>query len=46
MPKIKTRRAPPPEGWNLIEDVMLELDSKMRDCASSTRAGADWRETC
>jgi bud site selection protein 31 len=32
MPKVKTKRsAPPPDGWDLIEPTLRDLDAKMRD---------------
>ena len=31
MPKVKRSRKPPPEGWELIEPTLEELDQKMRE---------------
>ena len=31
MPKIKRSRKPPPDGWELIEPTLDELDAKMRE---------------
>jgi hypothetical protein len=31
MPKIKTSRVEYPEGWELIEPTIRELDAKMRE---------------
>jgi bud site selection protein 31 len=31
MPKIKTSRVVYPEGWELIEPTIRELDAKMRE---------------
>ena len=31
MPKVKRSRKPPPEGWELIEPTLDELDQKMRE---------------
>ena len=31
MPPIRRSKKPPPEGWELIEPIMDELDSKMRE---------------
>lgn len=31
MPKIKTSRVKYPEGWELIEPTIRELDAKMRE---------------
>ena len=31
MPKVKRSRKNPPEGWELIEPTLDELDQKMRD---------------
>ena len=31
MPKVKTNRVKYPEGWELIEPTLRELDAKMRE---------------
>lgn len=31
MPKVRRSRKPPPEGWELIEPTLDELDQKMRE---------------
>ena len=31
MPKIRRSKIPPPEGWDLIEPTLDELDKKMRE---------------
>lgn len=31
MPKIKTSRVKYPEGWELIEPTLRDLDAKMRE---------------
>ena len=31
MPKVKRTRKPPPDGWELIEPTIDELDGKMRE---------------
>lgn len=31
MPKVRRSRKPPPEGWELIEPTLEELESKMRE---------------
>lgn len=31
MPKVRRSRKPPPEGWELIEPTLDELDAKMRE---------------
>lgn len=31
MPKVKRSRKPPPEGWELIEPTLDELEQKMRE---------------
>lgn len=31
MPKVKRSRKPPPDGWELIEPTIDELDQKMRE---------------
>lgn len=31
MPKVKRSKKPPPEGWELIEPTLEELEQKMRE---------------
>jgi len=31
MPKVKRSKKPPPEGWELIEPTLEELEAKMRE---------------
>lgn len=31
MPKVRRSKKPPPEGWELIEPTLDELDQKMRE---------------
>lgn len=31
MPKVRRSRKPPPDGWELIEPTIDELDQKMRE---------------
>ena len=31
MPKVKRNRKPPPEGWELIEPTLDELEAKMKE---------------
>lgn len=31
MPKVKRSKKPPPDGWELIEPTLDELDAKMRE---------------
>ena len=31
MPKVRRSRKPPPDGWELIEPTLDELDQKMRE---------------
>ena len=31
MPKVRRSKKPPPEGWELIEPTLDELDAKMRE---------------
>lgn len=31
MPKIKTSQKPPPDGWELMEPTLTEMERKMRD---------------
>ena len=35
MPKVRRSRKPPPEGWELIEPTLDELDQKMREGKAS-----------
>lgn len=52
MPKVKRSRKPPPDGWELIEPTLDELDQKMRegklvedlDGAHNTRPSGSRRE--
>ena len=39
MPKVKRSRKPPPEGWELIEPTLEELDSKMREAETESHEG-------
>ena len=40
MPKIRTKRsAPPPEGWDLIEPTLRELDARMREAEADSHDG-------
>ena len=40
MPKIKTnRKKTPPEGWNLIEPTIIEIQQKLRNEESSSHEG-------
>ncbi len=32
MPKVKRSKKPPPDGWELIEPTIDELDQKMKEC--------------
>lgn len=36
MPKVRRSKKPPPEGWELIEPTLDELDQKMREGISET----------
>lgn len=31
MPKVRRSRRPPPDGWELIEPTLEELEQKMRE---------------
>lgn len=31
MPKVRRSKKPPPEGWELIEPTLDELEQKMRE---------------
>lgn len=50
MPKVKRSRKPPPDGWELIEPTLDELDQKMREgeaddlSESNTTRGASKKE--
>ena len=35
MPKVRRSRKPPPDGWELIEPTIDELDQKMREGRSN-----------
>ena len=35
MPKVRRSRKPPPDGWELIEPTLDELDQKMREGIST-----------
>ncbi|KAI8796399.1 protein BUD31 [Biomphalaria glabrata] len=39
MPKVKRSRKPPPEGWELIEPTIDELDQKMREAETEPHEG-------
>lgn len=39
MPKVRRSRKPPPEGWELIEPTLDELDQKMREAETETHEG-------
>ena len=39
MPKVKRSRKPPPEGWELIEPTLEELDQKMREAETESHEG-------
>ena len=39
MPKVKRSRKPPPEGWELIEPTLEELDQKMREAETDSHEG-------
>lgn len=41
MPKVKRSRKPPPDGWELIEPTLDELDQKMREGKSEVDIGHD-----
>jgi len=35
MPKVRRSRKPPPDGWELIEPTLEELEQKMREGETS-----------
>lgn len=40
MPKVRrNKNKPPPEGWELIEPTLEELEAKMREAESETHEG-------
>ncbi|KAK8393522.1 hypothetical protein O3P69_006689 [Scylla paramamosain] len=39
MPKVRRSRKPPPEGWELIEPTLEELDQKMREAETESHEG-------
>jgi len=39
MPKVKRNRKPPPEGWELIEPTLDELDGKMKEAETDPHEG-------
>ena len=39
MPKVRRSRKPPPEGWELIEPTIEELDAKMREHETEPHEG-------
>ncbi|CAB4053874.1 BUD31 [Lepeophtheirus salmonis] len=39
MPKVRRSRKPPPEGWELIEPTLDELDQKMREAETDSHEG-------
>ncbi|KAF3700468.1 Protein BUD31 -like protein EDG-2 Protein G10 -like protein [Channa argus] len=39
MPKVKRSRKPPPDGWELIEPTLDELDQKMREAETEPHEG-------
>jgi len=36
MPKVRRSRKPPPDGWELIEPTLEELEQKMREGRNET----------
>ena len=39
MPKVRRGRRPPPEGWELIEPTLEELEQKMREAETDSHEG-------
>ncbi|KNC87251.1 protein BUD31 [Sphaeroforma arctica JP610] len=40
MPKVKrSRRKPPPDGWDLIEPTLLEFEQRMREAVNESHEG-------
>lgn len=44
MPKVRRSRKPPPEGWELIEPTLDELDQKMREGGPSFLSIFRWTD--
>lgn len=42
MPKVKRSRKAPPDGWELIEPTLDELDQKMREGEWGAPAWVGW----
>ena len=45
MPKIRRSKKPPPEGMELIEPTLEELEAKMREAETDTHEGKRKSET-
>lgn len=41
MPKVRRSRKPPPDGWELIEPTLEELEQKMREGKKNYKI-SDW----
>ena len=39
MPKVRRSRKSPPEGWELIEPTLEELEGKMREAETESHEG-------
>lgn len=39
MPKVRRGKKPPPEGWELIEPTLEELEGKMREAETEDHEG-------
>jgi len=39
MPKVRRSRKPPPDGWELIEPTLEELEQKMREAEAEPHEG-------
>lgn len=39
MGKVRRTRKPPPDGWELIEPTLEELDAKMREAETESHEG-------
>lgn len=42
MPKVRRSRKPPPDGWELIEPTLEELEQKMREGMKNKQIKALW----
>lgn len=41
MPKVRRSKKPPPDGWELIEPTLEELEQKMREGKGLNQSNGD-----